>query len=325
MDRFLSLMLALPQDSPDVLIDCDNDTAAEEPGNQMPRLHTTIMGRILERNQLGRTPRAVAMTQDIDTQLLKRVASLPKSLWRPPNFAAQKEGSMELFLENMRVRDQMLHYTLLNQLHLPYLFCVQGEANNSDYARITCVTACREVLSRFMAYRIYSPGPGSRTADFLALVAGIKPVFVHLRSYCDEKRDNLLAYQRLGQLTRVEQALENMEVVSKQDMLAGKFARLFHHLLLIEEDAAQGHTYKADCVRMPDDFHEDHHNDRDPLHWHTPNSTRACKLYTCKSTTASTQARVSKPNHHRWHRDSSCGKLHFCHKIEGHLSTRLRR
>lgn len=75
----------------------------------MPRLHTTIMGRILERNQLGRTPRALPMTQDIDTQLLKRVAALHKSLWRPPNFAGQKEDSMERFLEDMRIRDQMLH------------------------------------------------------------------------------------------------------------------------------------------------------------------------------------------------------------------------
>lgn len=260
MDRFLSMMLALPQGSPDGPIDYDYDIATEELGNLMPSLHTTIMGRILERNQLGRTPRALAMTKDIDTQLLKRVASMPRCLWQPPNFANQKEHSMDRFLENMRIKDQMLHYTLLNQLHLPYLFCAQGETNNSDYARITCVTACREVLSRFIAYRMYSPAAASRTADFLALVAGMTLVFVHLHSYCDEKKDNLLAHQRLGDRGVVEQALEKMEVVSKQEMLAGKSARLLQHLLFIEEDAAQGHTYKADCVHMPDESHEDHHN-----------------------------------------------------------------
>lgn len=185
---------------------------------------------------------------------------------------------------------------------------------------------CREVLSRFMAYLMYSPAPGSRTADFLALVAGMTLVFVHLHSYCDEKRDNLLAHQRLGDRAIVEQALENMEVVSKQDMLAGKCARLLHHLLLIEEDAAQVHTYKADCVRMPDDFHDDHHN---ALLVKIPyigrlRIAREGASYAYRSTTASTQAGVCKPNHHWWHRDSSCGKLHFCHKSEGHLSTRLR-
>lgn len=46
----------------------------------------------------------------------------------------------------------------------------------------------------------------------------------------------------------------------EQDILAGKGARLLHHLLVIEEEDAQGHKYKADCVRSSDDFHEDHHN-----------------------------------------------------------------
>jgi len=203
------------------------------------------------------------MTQDIDAELLKTAAIVSKKLWRPPNFAGLKEDSMERFEENMRVRDQMLHYTLLNQLHLPYLFCPNGSERTNEYARITCVSASRELLTRFIAFRIYNPVPACcRIVDFLALVGGMTLIFAHLHSYCDKETDNLLAHQRLGDRATVEQALENMEVVSKlnEDMLAAKCAKLLQHLLHIEEDAARGQNYSAEKVHLQDGYHEDNHN-----------------------------------------------------------------
>jgi hypothetical protein len=263
MDRFLSLMLALPQGSSDGNIGLDDAVTVAEPDNQIERLHTVIMARILERNQLGRSPRAFAMTQDIDAELLKAAAIVPKKLWRPPNFAGLREDSMERFEENMRVKDQMFHYSLLNQLHLPYLFCPNGSERKNEYSRITCVSASREILTRFIAFRIYNPVPACcRIADFLALVGGMTLIFAHLHSYCDKERDNLLAHQRLGDRATVEEALKNMEVVSKlnEDMLAAKCAKLLQHLLHIEEDAARGQKYSAEKVHMQDGYHEDNHN-----------------------------------------------------------------
>jgi hypothetical protein len=262
MDRFLSLMLALPQGSLDGSIESDNSLAFSEQDNQIERLHSEIMARILERNQLGLSPRALIMTQDIDAELLKIADIIPSKLWRPPNFAGLEEDSIERFEEYMRVKDQIFHYTLLNQLHLPYLLCPSAERTN-EYSRITCVSASREIMTRFIAFRTYIPVPACcRIADFLALVAGMTLIFAHLHSYCGKDKDNLLAHQRLGDRATVEQALENMEVVSKQneDILAARCAKLLRHLLHIEDDAARGQKYRAERVQWNNGYHEGDHS-----------------------------------------------------------------
>lgn len=262
MDRFLSLMLAFPQGSADGDSEIEDKTTIREPQDQIGHIHVMIMGRIIERNQLGRTPRAFSMTQKIDSQLLKNVAGLPKRLWQPPNFAGLKENSMQRFEEYVRVKDQILHYTLLNQLHLPYLFCSDEEENRTEYSRATCVSASRQILTIFITLRIYTPVPVyCHVAEFLALIAGMTLIFAHLHSHCHE-RNNILAHQRLGDRATVEQALENMRLVSKQndDTLTEKCAKLLQHLLHIEDDASRGQKYSANIVQLPSDYHEDNHS-----------------------------------------------------------------
>jgi hypothetical protein len=67
MDRFLSLMLGLPQGHCDMSMGSDTALTRGEPSERLERLHAIILSSILERNELGLFQRAAAMTLEIDT------------------------------------------------------------------------------------------------------------------------------------------------------------------------------------------------------------------------------------------------------------------
>lgn len=250
MDRFLSLLLGLPQGNSNVSMWSDTTLANGAPSERLECLHAVILAKMLERNELGPSQSVYDVTLDIDTELLKAAEGLPAKFWGPPNFAGLEKDSPEAFWECIRVRDQMFHYTILNQLHLPLLLCPDAERKH-EYSKVTCVTSSREILTRFVAYRTFNRIPTNcRLADFMALVAGITLILAHLYSHRNKETGNLLAHQRLGDRATVEQALENMEVSSKlnEDMLAARCARLLQDLLAVEAGASQGRA---------ESYHED--------------------------------------------------------------------
>ncbi|KFY96201.1 hypothetical protein V500_02549 [Pseudogymnoascus sp. VKM F-4518 (FW-2643)] len=262
MDRFLSLLLGLPQGHSDMSISSEIALGTSEPSERLEHIHTVILSRMLERNNLGLSQSAITMTLEIDEDLLRAAEGMPAKFWGPPNFAGLEKDSQEALWESMRVKDQMFHYTMLNQLHLPFLFSSSAEPKN-EYAKITCVNSSREILTRFVAFRAFNRFSAScRLADFLALVAGMTLILAHLYGHRQEEKDNLLAHQRLGDRATMEQALEIMEVSSNQneDMLAARCARLLQQLLHIEADAAQGHNYSAQKVQSSESGHEDERN-----------------------------------------------------------------
>ncbi|KAL5354232.1 hypothetical protein ACLOAV_000319 [Pseudogymnoascus australis] len=262
MDRFLSLLLGLPQGHSDVSMGFDVALGSSEPSERLERLHTMVLSRILERNNLGLSQSAITMTLEIDADLLKAAADMPAKFWGPPNFACLEKDSQEALLEGMRVKDQMFHYTMLNQLHLPFLFR-SGAVRKNEHAKITCANSSREILTGFIAFRAFNRFSAScRLADFLALVAGTTLVLVHLYGHRQEEKDNFLAHQRLGDRATMEQALESMEGNSSlnEDMLAARCARLLRQLLHIEADANQGHNYNVQKVQWSETGRGDERN-----------------------------------------------------------------
>ncbi|KEF54119.1 uncharacterized protein A1O9_09914 [Exophiala aquamarina CBS 119918] len=248
MDRFLSLMLGLPAGNLDLGIQPDPTVPCYSATVRLELVHATISAKILERNRLNMSQSAMDMTLDIDKELLKGANSLPGKFWEPTSFAGLDQGSNEAFLETMRARDQIYHYTLLNQLHLPFLFCPTPMGKN-EYSRITCANASRQILTRFFVFRSFNNiSACCRLVDFLALVAGMTLILAHLDSHCHQERENLLAHQRMGDRATVEQALSVMELNSRlnEDMLAAKCAELLKHLLDIEADAAHGPLYSSE-------------------------------------------------------------------------------
>lgn len=262
MDRFLSLLLGLPQGHSDVSMGFDVALGSSEPSERLERLHTVILSRILERNNLGLSQSAITMTHEIDADLLKAAADMPAKFWGPPNFACLEKDSQETLLESMRVKDQMFHYTMLNQLHLPFLFSSGAERKN-EHAKVTCANSSREILTGFIAFRAFNRFSAScRLADFLALVAGTTLVLAHLYGHRQKETGNILAHQRLGDRATMEQALESMEGNSSlnEDMLAARCAHLLQKLLHIEADAAQGHNYSVQKVQWSEAGHGDERN-----------------------------------------------------------------
>jgi hypothetical protein len=259
MDRFLSLLLGLPPGNSNVNLRPETIPLDSAPSEQLERLHTVILAKILERNELGPSQRAIDMTVEIDTELLKAAEALPAKFWRPPNFADLEQDSPEAIWETLRVKDQIFHHTMLNQLHLPFLLC-PGSDQKNKYARITCVNSSREILTQFVVFRNFHRVMACcRLADFLALVAGMTLILAHLYSYPNKETDNLLAHQRLGDRATVEQALESMALRSKlnEDMLAARCATLLQHLLDVEADAAKGQNYSTQKVQYSGSCHED--------------------------------------------------------------------
>lgn len=229
----------------------DTTLANCAPSERLERIHAVILAKILERNELGLSQSGMATTLEIDMELLTATEGLPAKFWGPPNFAGLEKDSLKAFWESMRVKDQMVHYTMLNQLHLPFLLC-PGAQRKHEYSKITCVNSSREILTRFVAFRTFNRIPTycRRLADFLAQVAGMTLILAHLYSHRNKEMGNPFAHQRLGDRA--------MEVSSKlsDDMLAARCASLLQHLLHVEADAAQGQSYNTQQAPGAESYHE---------------------------------------------------------------------
>ncbi|GKZ35856.1 hypothetical protein AbraIFM66950_006655 [Aspergillus brasiliensis] len=241
MERMCSLLLGLPTSvgttTPGV-----PETPLLEGTCDLPALAMRTTARILERNQLKCGERALEVTREIDQELLKMARLLPSTFWSPPVFSGIEVDSMEAFIESRRAWDQMCYYTLVTQLHLPYMLC-PTHAPGVIYSRIACVNASREILTRQIAFRKFNSIIScSRMGDFLALIAAMTLTLAHIVSHSQDARENPLVYQRLSDRATVEQALECMKHMWEmhEDVLAARCAAMLKDLLVIEECAARG-------------------------------------------------------------------------------------
>ena len=258
MDRYLSLLLGLPQGTSDKSMGTMSSLRNEPPLGKFERLLTVIASCILERNERVFAPGELTKTQSIDAELLKVSQSMPASFWRPANFHGLTAGEPDAFLETLRLGAQVHYYGLLIQLHLPYMMRI-GEKTEHEYSKITCVNASREILTRFIAHRSFNPVSFcSRPVDFFALLAAMTLLLAHLDAQYHRKATNFLAHQRLSDRAILDQVLERMDVMSNvnEDVIAESSAKLVRRLLDIEADAAEGSNYTIRSVRGDDGLQE---------------------------------------------------------------------
>ncbi|KAF4954534.1 hypothetical protein FSARC_12097 [Fusarium sarcochroum] len=257
MERVLSLILGLPTSTIAPSLATREKISAPGQGDSLERVMMYLTAKVLERNQIRGSAQALEMTREIDREFIKMTADLPSSFWQPSSFSGLEIDSMDAFFQVRKTMDYMCYYTVVNQLHLPYILCPD------NYSRMACVNASREVLSREIAIRTFNPvATCSRMGDFLALIAGMTLILVHLVSHCQETTSNLLVHQRLSDRAIVERALECMESMSdlRHDVFAAKCAVLLKDLLVVEADAAQGHIYRAQGVQDMDEESDDNSN-----------------------------------------------------------------
>ncbi|KAF7157293.1 hypothetical protein CNMCM5623_001416 [Aspergillus felis] len=274
MDRYLSLLLGLPQGTTDKSMGAISTLQHEPPLGKFERQLTVIASCILERNESTFTTGAIMKTQSIDSELLRLSSSMPTSFWRPANFHNLTPGSPESLLETVRLSAQVYYYGLLIHLHLPYMMHGIGGHTEHEYSKITCVNASREIMVRFIAHRTFNPMSScSRPVDFFALLASMTLLLAHLDAHRHRGLTNILAHPRLSDRAVLEQALERMDVISdvNKDVITGKSAKLIRRLLDIEADAAEGRSYTTrSIIGDGDDVQEGIDKKGDELHLHIP-------------------------------------------------------
>ncbi|KAK0739312.1 hypothetical protein B0T21DRAFT_409666 [Apiosordaria backusii] len=246
-DGVVSLMLGLPQGTMEsamasrVHLQGDNT-----PVDKLERLQMGIAAQILERNESDPSFHDYASTKEIDLELQKIAQELPGRWWLPPSLVGAGNDVKEMLGRMWQLMRQVFHYNLLNQLHLPYMLrsnTLSLVPSNSAYSRDVCVTASRELLTRFVLFRAQDQVAFScRAVDFYALMAAMTLLLAHLQGHCQPPDHNILAHQRLGDLGLVEGYLENMDTFNKlnADALSEKSAGLIRRLMAIEADAADG-------------------------------------------------------------------------------------
>ncbi|KAJ6128201.1 hypothetical protein N7471_009418 [Penicillium samsonianum] len=242
LDRQLCLLLGLPEGCIDHSMASKTYIANDCPMGRLEQLHCVAMSRILERNASKPSGRDLVATRAIDLELQKAAGSLPSKWWLTPKLDSASTDLQAVFWDMRRLVLQICHYNLLNQLHLPYMLRPSSAENKNEYSRITCVTASREVLSRYNSLRSFNRIAYScRTVDFLALMAAMALLLAHLDGHCDGA-ENLLANQYLSDRGMIEQMQEHMIEINRlnSDELSAQSADLLKALLAIDLEKGHG-------------------------------------------------------------------------------------
>jgi hypothetical protein len=256
-DRLLSMMLGLPQGTMDMSMASPAQLAEDVPSGRLERAHCVISARILERNE-DPCEDDYTKTMDIDSALQKAASMMPGRWWLTPNLTKVASDPSSTFWEALRLAKQLYHYYLLIQLHLPYMMLSDNANNdkraNFEYSKAMCVTAAREILTRFVVYRSFNRVAFCcRNIDFWAFLAAMTLLLAYLDGHRKPCTENVLAHQRISDRAMMEEVLENMECVSKlnDDALSDKCGDILQRLLAIEEEAASGNR-KADADSLDD-------------------------------------------------------------------------
>lgn len=252
MDRYLSLLLGLPQGTTDNRMGSLPVLQNELPLDQFERQLTVVASLILERNNRPFTESEIAVTQSIDAELLRVSTNMPADFWRPIYFQNVEAGSPDNLLEAIRLASQVYYYGLLIQLHLPYMMHGLSSDTGHEYSKLTCVNASREILTRFIAHRSFQPRSScSRPVDFFGLLAAMTLLLAHLDAHYNRNKTILLAHQRFSDRAILNEALERMDImgVQNKDVVMEQSGRLIRKLLEIETDAANGGNYNTGSIR----------------------------------------------------------------------------
>ncbi|KAF3225394.1 hypothetical protein TWF106_002533 [Orbilia oligospora] len=260
-DRYLSLMLGLPQGTADTNFATPAALEGRTPMERMERIDCSAAGRIIQRNSADMQD--LKVTQEIDKLLQDAAALMPPKWWLAPDLTSRAIDDMDAIQDTIRLINQTTHYHLLERLHLPYLLHSSTDPKY-DYSKITAIIASRELLSRFVPFRgSRTVGSFCRGLDFLAFTASTALCLAHInaRHQRTTRPDgggallSFLTHQRPSDRGMLEQVLENMTDAARtrNDITATKIASITRHLLCIEADAASGGSYTTNSSYINDE------------------------------------------------------------------------
>ena len=240
-DRIFSLVLALPQGySSAQNIQVVTEISGHDPEEQLERQHSEIASWILDRNERGFDDGLA--TQTIDQSLESAASLLPSSWWLPLNLP-DISSRREMFLSTHRLVHQIFHFNLINQTHLPY---IHYPGVLYTYNKLTCATAGREILQRYLIIQGSSVVVHTfHVVEFFSLIAAMTLTLVHLERHWQDNSQELsvLAHTRSGDRAMVEQTITHMARLP-----TCKGPQILRHLLQIEEEAFQSRSVGAGTI-----------------------------------------------------------------------------
>ncbi|KAL4916498.1 hypothetical protein BDW62DRAFT_211905 [Aspergillus aurantiobrunneus] len=246
MDRYLSLMLGLPQSALEGRFIIPTDLQAFDPLDRLERLHCTVSGRVVQRNDADIND--LSNTREVDKLLQSAASEMPPQWWMTPTFSS---GS-DLVSDTIRMMAQFSHHHLLARLHLPYMLRSSSD-HRYDHSKITAVNASREILARYIVFRTANPAHFyCRGCDFLAFVATTILCLAHLIARGEASNAGSvftsLVHTRpvdRGMMERTAEIIESMALYSSSDAIAPKLTSIIRHLLDVEGNAADGAVYST--------------------------------------------------------------------------------
>ena len=246
-DRYLCLMLGLPQSSPDEPLPLVEDLESHPANRKLQILCSVACAKLLNRKnaELYNTE----VTKDIDKILRDACTSMPAQWWIPPTLASHSELP-DRIRETLRFNDHFMQYHLLLALHMPYILKIDGD-ESCGYHKLTAITTSREILTRFISIRTL---PQTKTycrgTDLIAFMASTTLTLGHI--LCDHRHKRIedhgyhfLAQQRLSDRGLLEQVLSIAETSMHkfEDEISKRLTTLLHYLLAMEDNVTAGVRY----------------------------------------------------------------------------------
>ncbi|KAF5656104.1 transcription factor [Fusarium sp. NRRL 25303] len=186
LDRYLCLMLGLPQSAPDEPVSNLGPVDSYSANRKMQHLCSIACARLLSRRAAGVFDQS--LTREIDKLLRDACTSMPAQWWIMPNLSSHYDLADKI-RETLRFNDHFMQYHLLLQLHMPYLFKVDG-GEEWKYNKLTAVTASREILTRFVSIRsIPQSRYHCRGTDLIAFMSCTALTIAHI--LCDERHKRI--------------------------------------------------------------------------------------------------------------------------------------
>ncbi|KAK9421832.1 putative Transcription factor domain-containing protein [Seiridium unicorne] len=261
-DRYLSLMLGLPQGSLDNVFArlrrLESCTALE----RLERMESAAAGLILQRNSAERLD--FIATYKIDQTLQEAAALMSPQWWfLPPDLSVIDGSDAKAFEETIRVMTQFAHQHLLVQLYLPYVVQRSSASPDCVYGKMTAAIASRTILARFVAFRHSILGTSyCRGVDFIVFIAATALCLVHIqarRRILNDAAEGVnglhsLTNQRLSDRGLLESVLDIMEMTAQrsQDAIAQKISSILKSLLIIDDKSAGGTDYHVSASSKVD-------------------------------------------------------------------------
>ncbi|RYO80439.1 hypothetical protein DL762_007632 [Monosporascus cannonballus] len=263
-DRYLSLMLGLPQGSLESVFASSEALDGCMAMERMERMQSVAAGLILQRNSAERTD--LAATYNVDKMLQETAALMPPQWWLMTHNLTDTADDAKAFEESIRFTNQFVHHHLLVQLHLPYVMLPSSIEPSYDYSKMTAANASRAIVAQFVSFRnSISTTAYCRGIDFVAFIASTTLCLAHIGARRQHESDagktvtvfQSLQHQRLSDRGLLERTLEVMETMAQsgRDGVAQKISSILRPLLAIENNSFKGGCYHI-CASSEVDNHE---------------------------------------------------------------------